>query len=70
MCLYELVLFIFKFNKNLLPASFSDYFESVKNILNYHTRYSKTNFFLPSFNNKSGHKLLAYQGSELWTELP
>ena len=26
---YELGLFIFKFNNNLLPASFNDYFKSV-----------------------------------------
>ena len=32
-------------------------------------RSSETNYFLPKFNTKSGHKLLAYQGSKLWTEL-
>ena len=56
---YELSLFMFKFNKSLLPASFNDYF---KNTHKYHTNSSETNFFLPGINNKSGHKLLAYQG--------
>ena len=40
----------------------------MKNTHNYHT--SETNFFLPRINNKYGHKSLAYQGSNLWTELP
>ena len=68
--LYELGLFIFKFNNNLLPASLNNYFKSVKKIHNYLTRSSEINYFLPNFNNKSGYKLLAYQGSLLWTELP
>ena len=61
---------MFKFKNDLLPANFDYYFNSIKNIHNYHTRSSETNFFLPRFNNKSGHKLLAYQGSRLWTKLP
>ncbi len=68
--MYELGIFMFKFNNKLLPANFNDYFKSIKNIHNYHTRSSETNFFLPRFNNKSGHKLLAYQSSRLWTRLP
>ena len=68
--LYELGIFMFKFKNNLLPANFNCYFKSIKNIHNYHTRSSEINFFLPRFNNSSGHKLLAYQGSRLWTMLP
>ena len=60
---------MFKFNNNLLPANFNDYFKSIKNIHEYYTRSSETNFFLPRFSNKSGHKSLACQGSKLWTEL-
>ena len=60
---------MFKVNNDLLPANFNDYFKSIKNIHRYNTRSSATNFFLPVFNNKNGHKSLAYQGSKLWTEL-
>ena len=61
---------MFKFENDLLQAYFDFYCNSTKNIHNYHTRSSETNFFLPRFNNKSGHNLLAYQGSRLWTKLP
>ena len=61
---------MFKFNNSLLPASCNGYFKSVKIIHKYNTRSLETNYFLPRFNNKSGHKLLAYQGSKLQTELP
>ena len=63
--LYKFCLFMFKFKNNLLPASFKDYCKNVKCIHNYHTRSSETNYFLPRFNNKSGQKFLAYQGSKL-----
>ena len=68
--LYELGLFMFKFNNNLLPDNFKNYYKSVKNVHNYHTRSSETNFFLPRFNSKIGHKSLSFQGSKLWTKLP
>ena len=60
---------MFKFNNNLLPASFNDYFQSVKSIHRYHTRSLKTVYFLPRLNKKSGPKYSAYKGSLLWTEL-
>ena len=68
--LCELGCCIFKFNNNFLPPRFNDYFISVKNIHNYHTKSSETNYFLPRLNNNRGHKLLAYKGSKLWTEPP
>ena len=61
---------MFKFNNNLLPASFYEYFKSIKKFHNYHTKSLETIYFLPRFKNKSGHKLLAYQGSKLRAELP
>ena len=59
-----------RFNNNLLPANFNDYFKSVKNIHSCHTRSSETNVFLPRFNRKIGNKSLSYQGRKLWTKLP
>ena len=53
---------MFKFKNNLLPDSFNDYFKSVKYVHSYHSWSSETNYFLPRFDSKSGHKLLAYQG--------
>ena len=65
--LYELGLF--KFNNNLLPNNLKNYYKSVKNFHNNHTRSSETNFFQPRFNSKIGHKSLFYQGSKLWIKL-
>ena len=42
--LYELYLFMFKFNNNLLPDNFKDYYKSIKNVHKNHTRSSETNF--------------------------
>ena len=61
---------MFEFNNKLLRVSFNNYFKSVRNVHSYHTRPSETSYFLPRFNNKNGHKYLAYQGIKLWTELP
>ena len=58
---------MFNFNNNLLPANFDNYYKSVKNVHNCHMKSSETNFFLPRFNSKIGHKSLSYQGSKLWT---
>ena len=68
--LYELGLFMFKFNNSLLPANFKKYYKSVKNVHNYHTRSSENNFLLPRFNSKMGHKSQSYHGSKLWTKSP
>ena len=37
---------------------------------NQQLRSSKIYFFLPRFENSNGHKLLAYLGSKVWTDLP
>ena len=58
------------FNNNLLPDNLKNYYKSVKNVHNYHTRSLETNFFLPRFNSTIGHKPLSYQGSKLWIKLP
>ena len=68
--LYELGLFMLKFNDNLLPANFNNYYKSVKNAHNYHTRSSETIVFLPRLNSKIGHESLSYQGIKLWIKLP
>ena len=68
--LYELGLFMFKFNNNLLPANFYNYSKSVKNVHNCHTRSSETIFFLPRFNSKIDHKSLSDHGHKLCTKLP
>ena len=67
---YELGVFMFKYINNFLPVNFNCYFKSINKVHSHSTRSSKTNFFLPRFNNKYGLQSLSYQGSKLWTELP
>ena len=61
---------MFKFVHNFLPVNFKRYFKNITKIHYHSTRSSKTNFFLPRFKSSNGHKLLTYQGSKLWTDLP
>ena len=42
--LYELGLFMFKFNINLLQHNFDNYYKSIKNVHNYHTRIKKKSY--------------------------
>ena len=60
---------MFKFVHKFLPVNFKCYFRNINNVHSHLTRCSKTNFFLPRFKSSNGHKLLAYQGSKLWTDL-
>ena len=50
--------FCFKFNKNLLPSSFNQFFVRVSNIHHYGTRNSNINLYIPKQNNLSGGKML------------
>ena len=60
---------MFKFNNNLLPTNFDNYYKSVEYVHNYHMRSSETIFILPRLNSKIGHKSLSYQGSKLLTKI-
>lgn len=62
--LYVLGIFMFKFINELLellPANFNDYFKSEEKFY----EVFRNNFFRSGFSNKSGHKLLTYQDSNL-----
>ena len=58
------------FNIILLPASFKNHFTNFKHIHNYYTRSLETHFYHLVLTKKVIKKLLAYQGSKLWAELP
>ena len=60
---------MFEYTNSFIPVYFDCCFKSITKIQS-HSRYSKTNFFLPRFNNKYGLQSLSYQGSKLSTELP
>ena len=62
--------FMYKFNKNLLPPIFSDFFTTVRNIHNYNTRLaSKTSFALPSSRTNYGIFSLRFQGPKIWNNI-
>lgn len=62
--------FCFKFNKNLLPSSFNQFFVKVSNIHHYGTRNSNINLYIPKQNNLSGGKMLQSLGSKIWNDMP
>ena len=61
---------MFKLVHNFLPVNFKCYFKNLTRTHSHSTRSSKTNLLLPRYKSSNSHKLLAYQGSKLWTDLP
>ena len=66
----QLAKFCFKYNKNLLPSSFNNFFIKISSIHQYGTRNSKINFFIPNQNNLSGCRRLQSLGAKLWKDIP
>ena len=68
--LFELQLgkLCYKFNKKLLPPSFSKFFVNTSEIHRYNTRKSKKSFFRPKNKNSSGYNRLQNLGAKLWNQ--
>ena len=66
----ELGKFMFKFNKNLLPSTFNNYFQRASSVHHHLTRYSKNNYFVPQSKKNSGLKCLSSLGTDLWSGIP
>ena len=66
----ELGKFMYKYNKNMLPNTFTQYFKSTTTVHNYNTRNSKTNYFIPRQKSNKGLSTLSYLEAKLWSEIP
>ena len=65
----QIALFMFKYNKELLPPVFSNFFSYNKNIHSYPTR-SRNDIHLNNPKNLLAHKSLRHHGPEIWNSLP
>ena len=67
---YELVAFLHKFKRGILPVIFKPYFSSTNKIHNHSTRFSATNNFFPKINCLYGSKSLSYLGCKVLEQIP
>ena len=64
------VIFMFKYNNNLLPSVFKNFFNSVSDIHNYRTRSAtKNNFHIPKPNTNYGKSNIRFKGAKTWNAI-
>ena len=62
--------FCFKYKRDLLPNSFSNFFTEIGEIHNHSTRNFKNKLYLKKQNKKAGILTLAHTGAKLWNSFP
>ena len=62
--------FCFKYKRDLLPNSFSNFFTEIGKIHNHRTRNFKNKLYLKKQNKKAGILTLAHTGAKLWNSFP
>ena len=66
----QLAVFMYKFHNNLLPPVFDRYFNSVRMIHNYNTRFSsKMTYAIPKVGTNYGIFNIRFQGSKVWNDI-
>ena len=67
----DLALFMFKFQANQLPSSFSHYFQKTNMIHMKQTRSATNyNYFQPRYKTMKVQRTIKYQGAKLWNLIP
>ena len=67
----EFAKFMFKFNNNILPTSFNNYFLKLDKVHNYNTRQTSRNVYFQSFvGSETGRKTLHHICLQLWRDIP
>ena len=67
----EFAKFMFKFNNNILPTSFNNYFLKLDKVHNYNTRQTTRNVYFQSFvGSETGRKTLYHICLQLWRDIP
>ena len=67
----ELGKFMYKFNNDLLPENFQEYFKYVRSIHHHNTRMSSNLCMYPiKTNTKFSKSTLKYKGVEIWNSIP
>jgi len=71
LCLLQILIFVFKFTKSLLPSQFSHYFKLIKDMHPYSTRSSKScNLYVVSAQKTCRVRALVSQGPKYWNNIP
>ena len=67
---YYVATFMFKYDNNLLPPVFKNFFVSVSNIHKYQTRSAtKENFYIPKAKTNYGKFNIRSQGAKTWNAI-
>ena len=67
---YYVAIFMFKYNNNLLPPVFKNFFVSVSTIHKYQTRSAtKENFYIPKAKTNYGKFNIRFQGAKTWNAI-
>ena len=67
---YYVAIFMFKYNNNLLPPVFQNFFVSVSNIPKYQTRSAtKENFSIPKAKTNCGKFNIRFRGAKTWNAI-
>ena len=63
--------FMYRYENNMLPCSFDNYFTKLENVHNHKTRYKMNNgFFLPRVKTNFGKKRTHFLCVKIWEEIP
>ena len=63
--------FMYKFDNDLLPDNFNEYFQYVRNVHTYSTRMSTNKcMYIKISNTKFSKKMLKVKGTEIWNSIP
>ena len=66
----EVAKFMFRYNNNLLPTNFDNYFIKSNKIHSHNTRFSLHNFQIPNKKSNKGLQSLGYLGAKIWSKTP
>ena len=66
---YHVAIFMFKFQKGLLPSALKEMFTQTNNVHTYFTR-NRNNLYSQMFNKEFFKKSLCYNGRQIWNCLP
>jgi len=69
-CDFQTALFMFKFTKDRLPRTFSNYFIRATSSHHYSTRSSQSGYLIPSVKTTVRQRNIRYRGPVIWNKLP
>ena len=65
----EIALFMYKFNRKILPCTFTDCFKETKTMYSNRTRSFNLNYFIPFFKSQRVQRSIKYCGAKIWNSI-